>query len=128
MEREVQLANREKAGGGSKRKKTSQPSDLRGTSEDLGGTLEQRDQEESENSEGPESVSLPLDRPKSKKGDYPALGPNGPGDLNVEEDWEGPIELFEFGESDDGWVNCTTGYYWHPGLSGTICLYGDKWY
>ena len=43
-------------------------------------------------------------------------------------DWEGPIELFKFGEGDDGWVNCTTGYYWHPALGGGVCLYEGEWY
>ena len=56
------------------------------------------------------------------------MGPNGPGDLNVQGDWEGLIELLEFGKSDDGWVNCTTGYYWHPALGGGICLCDDEWY
>ena len=31
---------------------------------------------------------------KPKKGTYPSVGSNGPGDLNIEGDWEGPIELF----------------------------------
>ena len=33
---------------------------------------------------------------EAKKGTYPKVGPTGPGDLNLEGDWEGPIELFEF--------------------------------
>ena len=90
--------------------------------EDLGVTLEQGEQKE------PENVDLQYDFPKPQKGEYPAVGPNGPGDLKVEGDWEGPIELFEFGESDGGWVNVTTGYYWHPALGGGIYLHEDEWY
>ena len=71
---------------------------------------------------------MPVNQPRPKKGDYTALRPNEPGELNIEGDWEGPIELFEFEESDDGWVNCTTVYYWHPALGEGICLYEDKWY
>ena len=52
----------------------------------------------------------------------------GPGDLNVEGDWEGPIELFEFEDKEEGWINCTTGYYWHSVLGGGIYQHEDKWY
>ena len=76
----------------------------------------------------PGGVGSQPDFTKSKKVDYPAVGPNGPGDLNIEGDSEGPIELFEFGESDDGWVNCTAGYYWHQALGGGIYLHEDEWY
>ena len=33
---------------------------------------------------------------RPKRGEYLAVGPYGPGDPNVEGDWEGPIELFKF--------------------------------
>ena len=56
------------------------------------------------------------------------MGPNGPGDLNVEGDWEGPIDLFEFEHIDEGWISCTTGYYWHSILGGGICQHEDEWY
>ena len=56
------------------------------------------------------------------------MGPNGPGDLNVEGDWEGPINLFEFEDIEEGWINCTTGYYWHSVLGGGIGQYKDEWY
>ena len=46
----------------------------------------------------------------------------------MEGDWEGPIELFEYGESNDGWVNCTTGYYWHPALGGGIYVHEGETY
>ena len=65
---------------------------------------------------------------KPKKGTYPKVGLKGPGDLNLEGDWEGPIELFEFEDIEKGWINCTTGYYWHSVLGGGICQYADKWY
>ena len=52
----------------------------------------------------------------------------GPGDLNVEGDWEGPIELFEFEYEEEGWINCTTGYYWHSVLAGGIYQHEDEWY
>ena len=54
------------------------------------------------------------------------MGPNGPGDLNVEGDWEGPIKLFEFEDIEEGWINCSRGYYWHSVLGGGICQY--EWY
>ena len=119
IEREIHLANREKPGG-SKRERTSQISEDPEGRADVESTLRQRGQKESENPTGS------LEKSKPKKGDYPTLGPHGPGDLNVEGDWEGPIELFEFGESDDGWVNCTTGYYWHPALGGGIVYVSMK--
>ena len=34
----------------------------------------------------------------------------------------------EFGESDEGWVNCTTVYYWHSALGGGIYSYEEEWY
>ena len=55
------------------------------------------------------------------------MGPRGPGDVNVDGDWEGPIELFEFEFVDEGWVRCTPGYYWHPVLGG-IYQHENKWY
>ena len=61
--------------------------------------------------EGQGQLKPPWDQQKPKKRTYPAVGPNGPGDLNIEGDWEGPIELFEFEDIDEGWINCTTGYY-----------------
>ena len=48
--------------------------------------------------------------------------------MNIEGDWEGPIELFEFEDIEEGWINCTTGYYWHSVLGGRICQYADEWY
>ena len=54
------------------------------TEEDFGGALEQGVQEEPKNPDDPENVSSHLDRPRPKKGDYPAVGPNGPDDLNIE--------------------------------------------
>ena len=56
------------------------------------------------------------------------MGPNGPGDLDVEGDWEGPIDLFEFEDIEEGWINYTTGYYWHSVLGGGIYQYEDEWY
>ena len=56
------------------------------------------------------------------------MGSKGPEDLNMEGDWEGPIELFEFEDIEEGWTNCTTGYYWHSVLGGGICQYADEWY
>ena len=52
----------------------------------------------------------------------------GPGDLNREGDWEGPIEPFEFEYEEKGWMKCTTGYYWHSVLGGGIYQHEDKWY
>ena len=46
----------------------------------------------------------------------------------MEGDWEGLVELFEFGESDDGWVNCTTSYYWYPALGGGIYIHEGEPY
>ena len=46
----------------------------------------------------------------------------------MEGDWEDPIELFEFKYDEEGWINCTTGYYWHSVLGGGIYLYKDEWY
>ena len=93
---------------------------------------ESRWSEDMEREEGPPGgqgqPKPPWDRQKPKKGTYPAAGPNGPGDLNIEGNWEGPIELFEFEDIDEGWVNCTTGYYWHSVLGGGICQYADEWY
>ena len=43
-------------------------------------------------------------------------------------DWEGPIDLHEFGQSDEGWVKSTTGYAWHPVLGGGIFDYGNEAY
>ena len=48
--------------------------------------------------------------------------------MNVDGDWEGPIKLFEFEDIEEGWNNCTTGYYWHTVLGGGICQYADEWY
>ena len=76
---------------------------------------------EIEDPENQEELESPWDRPKPKKGVYPTLGSHGPGELNIEGDWEGPIELFEFEDIEEGWVNCTTGYYWHTVLGGGIC-------
>ena len=48
--------------------------------------------------------------------------------MNVEGYWEGPIHLFEFEYIEEGWINCTTGCYWHSVLGGGIYQYEDKWY
>ena len=60
----------------------------------------------------------PWDQLKPKKGTYPKVGLKGPGDLNLEGDWEGPIELFKFEDIEEGWINCTTRYYLHSVLGG----------
>ena len=96
----------------------------RGGSKRSGGTEE----EEGEDPKGQVQLRSPWDRTKPKKGTYPTVGPNGPGDLNIEGDWEGPIELFEFEDIEEGWTNCTTGYYWHSLLGGGICQFDDEWY
>ena len=119
VEREIRLANRERALGGSKRERAPQPS---------GSTEMEKEVEQEEQEMSVAPGDQPLDRPNPTKGNYSKLGYNGPGDLNVEGDWEGPIELFEFEHSDYGWVNCTTGFYHHPALGGGICLYNDEWY
>ena len=79
-------------------------------------------------SKGQGQLKSPWDQQNPKKGTYPAVGSNGPGDLNIEGIWEGPIELFEFEDIDEGWIICTTGYYWHSVLGGGICQYADEWY
>ena len=98
----------------------------------MGGSKRSRASEEEEDPKGPPEsqgqLKSPWDRPKPKKGTYPKVGPKGPGDLNLEGDWEGPIELFEFEDIEEGWVNCTTGYYWHSILGGGICQHADEWY
>ena len=93
-----------------------------------GGSKRTEDPEEEEDLEGQGQSKSPWDQPKPKKGTYPSVGPMGPGDLNVEGDWEGPIELFEFEYEDEGWVNCTTRYYWHPVLGGGIYQHEGEWY
>ena len=54
--------------------------------------------EEEEDPKGPLKVQgqlkSPWDWQKPKKGTYPSVESNGAGDLNIEGDWEGPIELF----------------------------------
>ena len=89
VEREIRLANREKAGGGSKRENLK--------SMDTGNRSTENSDETEEDFRDALEQGVQLDRPRPKKGDYPAVGPSGPGDLNIEGDWEGPIELFEFG-------------------------------
>ena len=97
-----------------------------------GGSMRRIDQEEEEDPRGPSKsqgqLKSPWDRPKPRKGSYPKIGLKGPGDLNLEGDWEGPIELFEFEDIEEGWINCTTGYYWHSVLGGGICRYSNEWY
>ena len=80
-----------------------------------GGSKRTKNPEEEEDPEGQGQLKSHWDRPKPKKGTYPSVGPRGPGDVNVEGDWEGPIELFEFEYEDEGWVHCTPGYYWLSG-------------
>ena len=98
----------------------------------MGGSRRSEDPEREEDPKGPPKgqgqLEPPWDRPKPKKGTYPKVGPKGPGDLNLEGDWEGPIELFEFKDIEEGWINCTIGYYWHSVLGGGICQYADEWY
>ena len=93
-----------------------------------GGSKITEDPEEEEDPEGQGQLKSPWDQTKPKKGTYSSVGPRGPGDLNVEGDWEGPIELFEFEYEDEGWVCCTPGYYWHPVLGGGIYQHEDEWY
>ena len=103
----------------------------RGGSRREGGTSEEVDPESQEKPENPEDQSAlksSWDQLKPERGTYPAPGPNSPGDLNVEGDWEGPIELFKSEYDKEGWVNCTTDYYWHSVLGGGIYLYEDEWY
>ena len=107
IERENRLANR----GGSRR---------------IEGTEEEEDPKGPPKGQG--QLKSPWDRQKPKKGTYPSVAPNGPGNLNVDGDWESPIELFEFEDIDEGWINFTTGYYWHSVLGGGICQYADEWY
>ena len=96
----------------------------------MGGS--KRSMELEEDPKGPPKnqgqLKSPWDRPKPKKGTYPKVGLKGPGDLNLEGDWEGPIELFEFEDIEEGWLNCTTGYYWHSVLGGGICQHANEWY
>ena len=94
----------------------------------IGGSRRTESPEEEEDPRGQGQLKSPWDRQKPKKGTYPSVGPNGPGDLNVEGDWEGPIDLFEFEHIDEGWISCTTGYYWHSILGGRICQHEDEWY
>ena len=93
-----------------------------------GESRREGDIEEEEDPKDQGQLKSPWDRPKPKKGAYPSVGPMGPGDLNVEGDWERPIELFEFEYEEEGWINCTTGYYWHSVLGGGIYQHEDKWY
>ena len=97
-----------------------------------GGSMRSKEQEEKEDPRGPSKsqgqLKSPWDRPKLRKGSYPKIRSKGPGDLNLEGDWEGPIELFEFEDIEEGWINCTTGYYWHTVLGGGICHYSGEWY
>ena len=97
-----------------------------------GGSMRSKEQEEKEDPRGPSKsqgqLKSPWDRPKLRKGSYPKIRSKGPGDLNLEGDLEGPIELFEFEDIEEGWINCTTGYYWHTVLGGGICHYSGEWY
>ena len=88
----------------------------------------EKDIEEKGDPKSQGQLKSPWDQTKPKKGTYPFVGSAGPGDLNVEEDWEGPIELFEFEDEEEGWLNCTTGYYWHPVLGGGIYQHEGEWY
>ena len=88
----------------------------------------EREKDPKEPSKGQGQLKSPWDQQKPKKGTYPTVGSKGPGNLNVEGDWEGPIKLFEFEDIEEGWLNCTTGYYWHSVLGGGICQYADEWY
>ena len=98
----------------------------------MGESRRSEDLEREEDPKGPPKSQGQLEPPwnqlKLKKGTYPKVGLKGPGDLNLEGDWEGPIELFEFEDIEEGWINCTTGYYWHSVLGGGICQYADEWY
>ena len=79
----------------------------------MGGSRRSEDPEREEDPKGPPKIQgqlePPWDWPKPKKGTYPKVGLKCPGDLNLEGDWEGPIELFEFEDIEEGWINCTTG-------------------
>ena len=96
--------------------------------ENRGGSKRTEDPDEIEDPEDQDEPRSFWDRPKPKKGTYPSVGPHGPGDLDVEGDWEGPIDLFEFEDIEEGWINCTTGFYWHSVLGGGIYQYEDEWY
>ena len=96
--------------------------------ENRGGSKRTEDPDEVEDPEGQEEPKSFWDQPKPKKGTYLSVGPHGPGDLDVEGDWEGAIDLFEFEDIEEGWINCTTGYYWHSVLGGGIYQYEDEWY
>ena len=95
--------------------------------EEMGESRRPGDTEEGD-PKGYESLGSPWDRTKPKKGTYPTVGPNGPGSLNLQGDWEGPIELFEFEDIEEGWTSCTMGYYWHKLLGGGICQFEENWY
>ena len=86
------------------------------------------DIDEEEDPEDQSQLESHWDQTKPKKGTYPFVGSMGPGDLDVEGDWEGPIELFECEYEERGWLNCTTGYYWHSVLGGGIYQYEGEWY
>ena len=86
IERDIRLASR----GGSRKEGWT------------GADVDPESQEEPENPKDQSGLKSPWAWPKPKKGTYPALGSNGPGDLNVEGDWEGPIELFKFEYNDEG--------------------------
>lgn len=96
----------------------------------MGGSKRPEDtgEEEEEDPKGQDLLKSPWDHTKPKKGTYPTVGPNGPGDLNIPGDWEGPIELFKFKDIEEGWTSCTTGFYWHSPLGGGICQFEDNWY
>ena len=89
IEWEIRVARREK-GGGSKRYQEQESEDTR---IQPSASLETGEQEEPTEGDTQKGFTKP------KKGQYPAVGSHGPGDLNVEGDWEGPIELFGYGES-----------------------------
>ena len=67
----------------------------------IGGSRRTEGPEEEEDPRGQGELKSPWDQQNPKNRTYPLVGPNGPGDLNVEGDWEGPIDLFEFEHIDD---------------------------
>ena len=79
----------------------------------MGESRRGEDIKEEEDPKGPlkgqGQLKSPWDQQKHKKETYPAVGSKGPGDLNIEGDWEGPIELFEFEDIEEGWIKSTTG-------------------
>ena len=58
-----------------------------------GGSKRTKGPGKEEDPEGQGQLTSLWDQSKPKAGTYPSVGPDGPGDLNVEGDWEGPIDF-----------------------------------